>query len=379
MGEETKIREAFESLHAADDLYDQVMAREHGARRRRRGHALPMATALGVGAAAVLATAGVAGAIVTADPLFFMHAWGDHGLGGESSWDVYGGTDNDDYLYSITRSYEGVDAEAASANLEAAVEGVGLSCTLGNYTLTIDSMVVDSNGCGAATYTLANPEGVSYAAQYGTPGELILNGDDEDSDGIALDAIQMLLPHDSAGGFMSFADTCETFDQDASSATELHGTIYFATFGEPEELLQGVRWQLSGHSGTGDAQQNVDAETDEFRPSRVVETKAYEAPDAGTVKLSPMGLSFSMRANSSHEFVCDSVVLHLKDGSEHVVRDDADAATDNTYVHLMGNVGGDQVTTMVFSGLVDVSQVERIEISGGDDGVVETYEFTPVA
>lgn len=32
---------------------------------------------------------------------------------------------------------------------------------------------------------------------------------------------------------------------------------------------------------------------------------------------------------------------------------------------------------MVFTGLVDVSRVESIEISGGGDGMVETYEFTP--
>ena len=47
------------------------------------------------------------------------------------------------------------------------------------------------------------------------------------------------------------------------------------------------------------------------------------------------------------------------------------------YIHLLGDARGEQVMTMVFTGLVDVSRVERIEISGGDDGMVETYEFTP--
>lgn len=32
---------------------------------------------------------------------------------------------------------------------------------------------------------------------------------------------------------------------------------------------------------------------------------------------------------------------------------------------------------MVFTGLVDVSRVESIEISGGDVGMAETYELTP--
>ena len=47
------------------------------------------------------------------------------------------------------------------------------------------------------------------------------------------------------------------------------------------------------------------------------------------------------------------------------------------YIHLLGDARGEQVMTMVFTGLVDVSRVESIEISGGDDGMVETYEFTP--
>ena len=84
MNEEAIIREAMESMHAADDLYDQVMARAEGSRRRRRGHALPVAAAVGLGLAGTLATVGIAGAIVTADPLFFVHAWSDHGEDGSS-------------------------------------------------------------------------------------------------------------------------------------------------------------------------------------------------------------------------------------------------------------------------------------------------------
>lgn len=173
MSEETKIREALSALHASSDLYDQVTKRAGGMPRKKRGHALPITTAICLGLIGTLATAGVAGAIATADPLFFMHAWGDHGQDEEISWDVL--SNSDEYLFSATRSYEGVDAEKASEDMASAVEGVGMSCELRGYTLTINSMVMDSNGCGAATYTLSNPNGIQHSTQYGFPGELIFS------------------------------------------------------------------------------------------------------------------------------------------------------------------------------------------------------------
>lgn len=373
MNEEAKIREGMESMHAADDLYDQVMARAEGSRRRRRGHALPVAAAVGLGLAGTLATVGIAGAIVTADPLFFVHAWSDHGEDGSSEWDVYGGVNDDKYLYSVTRSYEGVGAEEASVDMASAVEGVGLSCELVGYTLTIYSMVVDSNCCGAATYTLANPDGVGYDPSYGAPGELVLNADTGSSSDDGLSVLQMLLPHDDGFGF---ADTCVMFDRDASSATEVHGTIYFGSFGELDALLAGVSWQLAGHTGEWDSMVYIDSTTEEFKPSRVVEAKAYEDEGGARAYLSPMSLSIDVNSSERDEFICDRVALRLADGSEHVVREGGEETTLNTYFSYLGKREGRDVITMVFTGLVDVSQVTGVTVSGDRDGNTETYEFS---
>ena len=372
MNEDTKIREAMSSLHASDDLYDQVMSRAGGARKTRRGHALSITAATCLGLAGTLVTAGVAGAIVTADPLFFIHAWSNHGQADEISWEVL--DSNDEPIYTARRSYEGVDAEKVSDDIASAVEGVGLSCELFGYTLCIDSVVVDSNGCGAATYTLSKPDGVQYRAlEDGLPNELILNHDAVNSDLVddGVDGISMTLPH--AEQRLAFCNTREYVDADTSTDTEVHGTIYFDSMGRIDQMLEGMRWGLSGHAGEGNASRQVDAHTDEFTPSKVVEAKRFSDEEGNLAHLSPFSLQIPVVGGSGVELVPNRVALHLVDGTEYVVEDD-ESGIFNRYMSTYPDEGNS--ITMVLTGLVDVGQVESITVEGSMDGTEVTRTLT---
>ena len=365
MSEETKIREAMSALHASSDLYEQVTKRASGVPRRRSGHALPITAAICLGLIGTLATAGVAGAIATADPLFFIHAWGNHGQDEEISWDVP--SNSDEFLYSATRSYEGVDAEKASEDMASAVEGVGMSCELRGYTLTINSMVMDSNGCGAATYTLSNPNGIQHSTQYGFPGELIFNDSAHDFSNNDINAIYMRMSAQEFG-----LNRRIYYDESTSTSTELRGTIYFDSMGTFETALEGFKWGVSCLESEGKAVHELKEETDVFVPSIIVEAKQFSDGAGSVVNVSPLSLQLVLDKNVREEFTPHRVVLKLTDGSEHVIEDD-DAGIYNRY---MSSYSDDRSSlTMVFTGLVDVGQIESISVEGPLGRKNMAYEF----
>ena len=64
-----------------------------------------------------------------------------------------------------------------------------ISATTGGYTLAIDGFAIDENGCGFATFTLSNPDGLN--GYVGETGEFVSEGTP------ALDAIQMRAGEDA--------------------------------------------------------------------------------------------------------------------------------------------------------------------------------------
>lgn len=362
------LNETLSAMHAADDTYERVLARAQGGRHRRRGRAMPVAAAAGLGLVGVLAVTGTAGAIVTADPLFFLHAWSGHDQGASSTWTVTNSFDNP--IYDVTQSYEGVNAEEASRDMASAVQGVGVSCELYGNTLTIDSMVIDSNACGATTFTLSSPDGLSLDDRYGFPGELVLNSD---GDGDQLDGVGMRFGELGE----DLADVRVFYDADSSTPTELHGTIYFSAWGRLDDALAGVLWDLGGHEGEGDTQVNTGSMTPAFSPSKVVDAKEFTDDAGNVVALSP--LSLKLTVTSLGDGFCERrVVLNLADGTEYVVDGEADDGS-RIYNLYFSTGNKDGSTSQVFSGLVDVSQVESVTVTGhGDypDDDLVTLTFT---
>ena len=205
-----QIKQAFESVQADSDLADRVLYAAAGEPLRRKGHAKPLYVAVIGCLAGVLATGGVAYAVVNSS--YFASAWGNHGNGESITW-TQGGSSGTKYTY--TREFgDGI----APQSLEGSVQKVNLSVEGNGYTLDIHDMAIDQNGCGAVTFTLSNSNGVNYYKPAAETGELVLYGEEEQGIGT---------PSMNFGE--EWADTRCTIDKDTSNDTVINGTFSIQT------------------------------------------------------------------------------------------------------------------------------------------------------
>ena len=92
-----QIKQAFESVQADSDLADRVLYAAAGEPLRRKGHAKPLYVAVIGCLAGVLATGGVAYAVVNSS--YFASAWGNHGNEESITW-TQGGSSGTKYTYT---------------------------------------------------------------------------------------------------------------------------------------------------------------------------------------------------------------------------------------------------------------------------------------
>lgn len=372
--DETRMSEAMECLRAEDGLAERVLERAaNPGRRARRGGPLPLALVVAVCATALLATGGVAYAVATSG--FFQRAFGDHGLGERSEW---GFTTSSGEAYEFTREFSDAASEGVVEDLEAAVEEVGLEATGNGFTLTIEDMVVDENGCGAATFTLENPDGLGLDAKncvgmWGQTGMLWLTGSE------GLDLLSMGF----ADGEPDFPNVYCVYERDSLTETSVRATMYFDSFTGLDSVLTGARWELKWHVGEGgDASKRYEAATNWFTPTKVVGTRGFSC-DGMSASLSPMSVVYGLSdelADQCYTFSASHVSIRMMDGTELVVRDE-EAGVINTYT----DTGRDRYTiSHTLTQPVDVTQVESIAMTvelddgrGGEE--VREFVLTPTA
>lgn len=354
-----QIKQAFESIQADSDLADRVLNASAGEPLRRKGHAKPLYVAVIGCLAGVLATGGVAYAVVNSS--YFASAWGNHGNGNSITW-TNGGSSGTKYTY--TREFgDGI----APQSLEGAVQKVNLSVEGNGYTLDIHEMAIDQNGCGAVTFTLSNPNGVSYYKPAAEIGELVLNGGEEDE--------QRWLMVDMEFG-ENWADIRCTIDKDTSSETVVNGTMYFASWNRERDLQRAVTWNISWTEGEGEAAKQFEASTPEFSVGAYVDTKELHSDDL-SLEISPFSIQTHI-ADLGYEAVDHKLTVTYKDGSQQIIKDD-DAGAYNFYVSMARNSGEN---IWVPTKLIDVDQVVSVTLEGTrctSTGGAETSEpFTIV-
>ena len=93
-----QIKQAFESIQADSDLADRVLNAAEGEPLRKRGHAKPLYVAVIGCLVGVLATGGVAYAVINSS--YFASAWGNHGNGDSITW-TNGGSSGTKYTLSL--------------------------------------------------------------------------------------------------------------------------------------------------------------------------------------------------------------------------------------------------------------------------------------
>ena len=334
-----QIKQAFESIQADSDLADRVLYAAAGEPLRRKGHAKPLYVAVVGCLVGVLATGGVAYAVVNSR--YFASAWGNHGNGDSITW-TNGGSSGTKYTY--TREFgDGI----APQSLEGAVQEVNLSVEGNGYTLDIHEMAIDQNGCGAVTFTLSNPNGVNYYKPAAETGELVLYGEEEQGIGT---------PSMNFGE--EWADTRCTIDKDTSSDTVINGTMYFASWNRDRDLRRAVTWNISWTEGEGEDAKPFEALTPEFSVGAYVDTKELRSDDS-PLEISPFSIQTHID-DLGIDAVTKKLTVTYKDGSEQIIEDDA-AGAYNLYVSLSRN-SGENIS--VPTKLINVDQVVSVTLEG---------------
>ena len=334
-----QIKQAFESVQADSDLADRVLYAAAGEPLRRKGHAKPLYVAVIGCLAGVLATGGVAYAVVNSS--YFASAWGNHGNGESITW-TQGGSSGTKYTY--TREFgDGI----APQSLEGSVHKVNLSVEGNGYTLDIHDMAIDKNGCGAVTFTLSNPNGVNYYKPAAETGELVLYGEEEQGIGT---------PSMNFGE--EWADTRCTIDKDTSSDTVINGTMYFASWNRDRDLRHAVTWNISWTEGKGEDAKVIEVSTPEFNVGAHVDTKELRSDDS-PLEISPFSIQTHID-DLGIDAVTKKLTVTYKDGSEQIIEDDA-AGAYNLYVSLTRN-SGENIS--VPTKLINVDQVVSVTLEG---------------
>ena len=271
------------------------------------------------------------------------------------------------------QSFSDVDPEAAEAALGDYVTDSGASVTVGDYTLTIESVLIDDNGIGAISYSVSDPGGlppVNTDPQQLPAGIFTVAGDGngclitvEAKSGIYLDRVDIL-------------DAARTTD------TELHAVYYFWAFAhddtqrlaEDETLL--VTFKAWEPDGTAEKTVEIPAR-DSRVPSRVFTCRDL------TAHLSPLGLILDAPSSVdpeepagfwADEMAVSSMVIHYADGTDYTVFD-FDAAEPVQNVISGGVSGYTGVHVNIFNRFVDAKQVASITCRTAG----ETLTFTPAA
>ena len=334
-----QIKQAFESVQADSDLAERVLYAAAGEPLRRKGHAKPLYAAVIGCLAGVLATGGVAYAVVNSR--YFASAWGNHGNGDSISW-TNGGSSGTKYTY--TREF---GDGTAPQSLEGAVQEVNLSVEGNGYTLDIHQMAIDQNGCGAVTFTLSNPNGVNCYKPAAEISELVLYGEEEQGIGT---------PDMKFGE--EWADTRCTIDKDTSSDTVINGTMYFASMDRERGLQNAVTWNIQWTEGEGEDAKLFEASTPEFSVGTYVDTKELHSDDS-PLEISPFSIQTHID-DLGYEAVDHKLTVTYKDGSEQIIEDD-DAGVFNLYFSYARNSGEN---IWVPTRLINVDQVVSVTLEG---------------
>jgi hypothetical protein len=224
--------------------------------------------------------------------------------------------------------------------------------SLGNdLTITFDSFIMDEQGMGILTYTVSNPNGLSWSdAGYGD----------------IYSIVGMYDPQLLADG-TDYCDSRMYLLEGDSTDTEIHVAQYFV--GQPDQSLLFTV---------------PETENGALRITPEACVPAIEMTDGQghDLTLSPLGLRIGW--HDANELGHDEIILHYADGTDYVVEGDGilnrslgcwQSSEEHTYEYLCE----------MFNRLVDVDTVESVTVTGhtyveADDGtyepVYETYTFT---
>lgn len=319
--------------------------------------------------AAVLAAALIVAAVAAAAPSFYEAAFGDRGL---PDIDPIATEADNGVSYTIPGIQWAVtDTETAKALLGDYVAVIDKTVTLGNYTVHLDSFVMDEHGAGVLTWVIENPDGIP---NYTEDERLDLTFEYEE--GLCEPSF------DTTSGDHLISRHIR--NQALSTETELYLTTYLGHFPGTMDSRETIQLTLKETV-------TVYGELVE-RNNTIVEFPSYEPVPAvpftdgeHTVWLSPLSVYLEEEPyipSGEEESWWDSVnALSFADGTEYVVRAEDEQMANHmggfyqhTYVESenRGYVCG---LVRSFNRLVNPAAVTAIDIFAADGSILT---FTPV-
>ena len=341
MATKKTFEQAFSTLHASPDTLMEVQRKMQ--QKKQKGRHLIKGAVIALAAALILSVAFAAakimgGTLHRADGVNdnIIAAFGNKGISTQKAV-VFDSTGKEIYLPDMVR--EQTDRETVSRlvgeNL-CDVEGI---LTAGNYTLTLQSFLMDEQGMGVLTCQMENPNGIAYQdggyGQVGLPVGLVLWQEAERKN------------HMDTEVYLNAAESTDTC---------LQLVVYFGSFqpyqsGEPvyvsfNEIGAGSEWQMM-----------------ELQPQVYLPTASLSA-DGHTVTVSALGMTVENPVSVADELIVRELVLHFMGGTDYAVVSETLRQSNEMVNYWQGNGSGFPAVCYVFNRLVDVDALSSVTLEG---------------
>lgn len=321
MTEHELFRKTFSTLHASPDTLMEVQKAMENNKKTHR--TLRRGVVIAIAAALMLTVAAAAGVVhlIKADVT---------PADGVSDTTLHAFTDDMDASAPTVEGNSGElitvpDMERIPGDVETVQRLVGdylskldAGLTVGSTTITLGTFLIDESGCGILTYTVDDPEGVSYEeAGYGEVYGLPLEP-----------RMYLRSPDYQQGGSINVK---LHVDKTTSTATHLDVVAYFAA---------------------GETYQKGD-------------NLYFTAANGETARISAVGITMD-NASPAQELTVQELTLHYADGSSYAVSSDSQ----NLMNWVLGYIYGDGETApfahavYIFNRMVDVDTITSVSLDG---------------
>lgn len=338
MANKEAFERAFSPLHASPDTLREVQKKMEHTKHNRH---LTRAAVIGIAAALTLSAAFAAakimgGTLRRADNVGgdIVSAFDDGSISTQKAV-VYDSSGNQIDLPDMVREH--TDADTVARLVGDYLYDVEGTLTAGDYTLTLDSFLMDEQGMGVLTCRLENPNGIAYQdegyGKIGLPVGLMLWQDAEKK---------------------SHMDAEVYLDQAQSTDTCLQLVVYFGSFrvyhtGEPvylslNEIKENAVWQML-----------------EIQPQAYVPTVTLSA-DGHAVTVSALGMTVENPV--ADELTVRELVLHFADGTDYAVESERLHQMNRLVSYWQGDGTGFPAVCAVFNRLVDIEGITSVTMEG---------------
>ena len=348
MNEHEVMKKAFSELHASDDTLQKVLQKTHTPKRiAPRRIAILVAAVVAICSLALVVQGTVF--VLLGNHLAILNPAENPGTFIEDVYDVTL-TPAPEMLDNHGNPIPMPDMEQPNVNVTKAEKWIGQYindisgiASVGDNTFTMKNFMVDENGTGVFTWTVENPNGVSYLgegcyritfapiAPFGNP---------------------LLYHYDANGQKKLDAITYDRLVSQSEDGTKLEVATFFSTV---EEYEVGDHFVWEGHCNN-----NV-KDTIQITPNTHIPIKTLTAPEGMRLKITNHSIALEM---NSHTCTTDpNIIVYFKDGSQYCVRD-RDIMIDNS-------IGGswrqseeyffDEIVDF-FHQLIDINEISHVEV-----------------